>query len=45
MRIINFQLRKIMDFNWKTIDLNSDTCILFSDENSTGNGKRDGLYT
>lgn len=36
MRIINFQLRKIMDFNWKTIDLNSDTCILFSDENSTG---------
>lgn len=36
MRIIEFRLRKLMDFRWKSIDLNSDTCILFSNENSTG---------
>ena len=36
MKIVGFQLREETDFNWKTLDFNHDTCILFSEMNSTG---------
>lgn len=36
MRIINFQLRRVGDFNWKTVDFDCSTCICYSNENSTG---------
>lgn len=36
MRIKTFQLRQITDFNWKTIDFNNSTCLLYSKQNSTG---------
>ena len=36
MKLLSFQLREFQSSNWKEIDLNSDVCVFYSKENSTG---------
>lgn len=36
MKLLEFKIREYHSYNWKTVDLNSDVCVFYSKNNSTG---------
>ena len=36
MKLLEFKIREYRSHNWKTVDLNSDVCVFYSKNNSTG---------